>query len=110
MVLSASNMVYCGQGQKLQVMVQPISLIFTYLQNRSLIQVWLYEQENTRIEGSIVYDVYMNLILDDTEGTHSKTDRKTNGLDHAKRSYYSAPKCLQLEMTSWSQKYTEKAV
>uniref|UniRef100_A0A5F9DPP0 Uncharacterized protein n=1 Tax=Oryctolagus cuniculus TaxID=9986 RepID=A0A5F9DPP0_RABIT len=42
-------MAYCGQDQKVQkVMVQPINLIFTSLQNRSRIQVWLYEQfQNT---------------------------------------------------------------
>uniref|UniRef100_A0A8C9KNL7 Uncharacterized protein n=1 Tax=Panthera tigris altaica TaxID=74533 RepID=A0A8C9KNL7_PANTA len=40
-------MAYHGQGQKVQkVMVQPINLIFRYLQNRSWIQVWLDEQVN----------------------------------------------------------------
>ena len=48
-------MAYRGQGQKVQkVMVQPINLIFRYLQNRSHIQVWLYEQVNMRIEGCII--------------------------------------------------------
>uniref|UniRef100_A0A8C5Y521 Uncharacterized protein n=1 Tax=Microcebus murinus TaxID=30608 RepID=A0A8C5Y521_MICMU len=48
-------MAYRGQGQKVQkVMVQPINLIFRYLQNRSRIQVWLYEQVNIRIEGCII--------------------------------------------------------
>ncbi|XP_063091202.1 small nuclear ribonucleoprotein E-like [Cavia porcellus] len=64
-----------GQGQKVQkVMVQPINLIFRYLQNRSQIQVWLYEQVNMRTEGCIIgFDEYMNLILDDAEEIHSKT-------------------------------------
>ncbi|XP_049645932.1 small nuclear ribonucleoprotein E-like [Suncus etruscus] len=68
-------MAYCGQGQKVQkVMVQPINLIFRYLQNRSQIQVWLYEQVNMRIEGCIIgFDEYMNLVLDDAEEIHSKT-------------------------------------
>ncbi|XP_030417350.1 small nuclear ribonucleoprotein E isoform X2 [Gopherus flavomarginatus] len=58
-------MAYRGQGQKVQkVMVQPINLIFRYLQNRSRIQVWLYEQG---------FDEYMNLVLDDAEEIHSKT-------------------------------------
>uniref|UniRef100_A0A8C7EQ11 Uncharacterized protein n=1 Tax=Neovison vison TaxID=452646 RepID=A0A8C7EQ11_NEOVI len=48
-------MAYRGQGQKVQkVMFQPINLIFRYLQNRSRIQVWLYEQVNMRIEGCII--------------------------------------------------------
>ncbi|CAH6780264.1 AC096024.2 [Phodopus roborovskii] len=68
-------MVYCGQGQKVQkVMVQPINVIFRYLQNRFQIQVWLYEQVNMQIEGCIIgFDEYMNLVLDDTEEIHSKT-------------------------------------
>ncbi len=43
------------QGGKVQkVMVQPINLIFRYLQNKSRIQVWLYDNINHRIEGFIV--------------------------------------------------------
>ncbi|CAF1056251.1 unnamed protein product [Rotaria sp. Silwood1] len=58
-----------GPPTKVQkVMVQPINLIFRYLQNRSRIQVWLYEQTTTRIEGYIIgFDEYMNLVLDDAE-------------------------------------------
>lgn len=76
-------MAYRGQGQKVQkVMVQPINLIFRYLQNRSRIQVWLYEQVNMRIEGCIIgFDEYMNLVLDDAEEIHSKTkSRKQLGM------------------------------
>uniref|UniRef100_A0A8C0WSC8 Uncharacterized protein n=1 Tax=Castor canadensis TaxID=51338 RepID=A0A8C0WSC8_CASCN len=52
---------YLGQGQKVQkVMVQPINLIFRYSQNRSQIQVWLYEQVNMRIEGCIIGKCYTN--------------------------------------------------
>ena len=58
-----------GPQTKVQkVMVQPINLIFRYLQNRSRIQVWLYEQTATRIEGYIIgFDEYMNLVLDDAD-------------------------------------------
>jgi len=63
------NMATRGPQTKVQkVMVQPINLIFRYLQNRSRIQVWLYEQTTTRIEGYIIgFDEYMNLVLDDAE-------------------------------------------
>ncbi|CAF3027964.1 unnamed protein product, partial [Rotaria sp. Silwood2] len=63
------NMATRGPPTKVQkVMVQPINLIFRYLQNRSRIQVWLYEQTTTRIEGYIIgFDEYMNLVLDDAE-------------------------------------------
>lgn len=75
-------MAYNKPGQKVQkVMVQPINLIFRYLQNRSRIQVWLYEQVNLRIEGHIVgFDEYMNLVLDEAEEVHMKAKtRKTLG-------------------------------
>ncbi|MEJ1289273.1 small nuclear ribonucleoprotein E [Cricetulus griseus] len=73
-------MAYRGQGQRVQkVMVQPINLIFRYLQNRSQIQVRLYEQVNMQIEGCIIgFDEYMNLELDDAEESHSKTKSRNN--------------------------------
>jgi len=64
--------------QKVQkAMVQPINLIFRYLQNRSRVSIWVYEQINTRIEGHIVgFDEYMNLVLDDAEEINFKKDVK----------------------------------
>ncbi|XP_037841452.1 small nuclear ribonucleoprotein E-like [Chlorocebus sabaeus] len=69
-------MVYCGQGQKVQkVMTEPINLIFRFLQNRSQIQVWLYEQVNIWIEGCIIgFDEYMHFVLVDAEEIYSKTE------------------------------------
>jgi len=50
------------------------NLIFRYLQNRSRISVWLYENVNLRIEGIIVgFDEYMNIVMDDAEEYHQKT-------------------------------------
>lgn len=43
-----------GGGKVQKVMVQPINLIFRYLQNRSRIEIWLYENINHRIEGYII--------------------------------------------------------
>ncbi|XP_064467315.1 small nuclear ribonucleoprotein E-like [Ornithodoros turicata] len=67
-----------GPGQKVQkVMVQPINLIFRYLQNRARIQVWLYENVNLRIEGHIIgFDEYMNLVLDEAEEIYTKTKQR----------------------------------
>ena len=49
-------------------MTQPINLIFRFLQNKARIQVWLFENNELRIEGrSIGFDEYMNLVLDDAE-------------------------------------------
>ena len=48
---------------------------------RSRIQIWLYEQSNTRIEGHIIgFDEYMNLVLDEAEEVHIKNkNRKALG-------------------------------
>ncbi len=67
------KMAYQGQQKVQKVMVQPINLIFRFLQNRTRVQVWLYENVNTRIEGHIVgFDEYMNLVLDDAAEVHLK--------------------------------------
>lgn len=67
-------MSYKGNTKVQKVMVQPINLIFRYLQNRSRVQVWLYENINLRIEGHIIgFDEYMNLVLDDAEEYYVKT-------------------------------------
>ncbi|KAM5331053.1 small nuclear ribonucleoprotein E-like [Glossophaga mutica] len=81
-------MAHCGQSQKVQrVRVQPINLIFRYLQNRSWIRVQLYEQVNMQTEGCIIgFNEYMNLVLDDAEEIHSKTkSRKQLGWIMLKR-------------------------
>ena len=53
------------------------NLIFRYLQNRSRISVWLYENVNLRIEGIIVgFDEYMNVVMDDAEEFHMKTKNR----------------------------------
>lgn len=71
------KMSYKGPQKVQKVMVQPINLIFRYLQNRSRVQVWLFENVNLRIEGHIVgFDEYMNLVLDDAEEYHQKTKNR----------------------------------
>jgi small nuclear ribonucleoprotein E len=48
-----------------RVLVQPISLIFRFLQTKAPVQIWLYEQRDVRIEGRIIgFDEFMNLVLD----------------------------------------------
>ena len=45
-----------GSSQKVQkVMVQPINLIFRYLQNRTRVAVWLYENVNTRSRVALIF-------------------------------------------------------
>jgi small nuclear ribonucleoprotein E len=74
-------MAYKGPQKVQKVMVQPINLIFRFLQTRSRVQVWLYENVNLRLEGHIVgFDEYMNLVLDDAEEYHMRTkSRKSLG-------------------------------
>ena len=59
---------------KLQkVMTQPINLIFRFLQQHSLVHVWLYENTDFSIEGRVLgFDEYMNLVLDDAQEIHLK--------------------------------------
>ncbi|KAI8074128.1 small nuclear ribonucleoprotein-like protein E [Gongronella butleri] len=60
-----------------KVMVQPINLIFRYLQNKSRVQVWLYEKPDMRIEGQIIgFDEFMNLVLDQAEEVLTKDQSK----------------------------------
>ena len=61
-----------------KVMVQPINIIFRYLQNRSRIQIWLNENTKLRIEGTLIgFDEYMNLVLDDACEFNLKTNVKS---------------------------------
>ena len=60
-----------------KVMTQPINLIFRFLQSRTRIQVWLYENTSMRIEGRIIgFDEYMNVVLDDAEELDVKTKKR----------------------------------
>lgn len=74
-------MSFKGNTKVQKVMVQPINLIFRYLQNRSRVCVWIFENINLRIEGAIIgFDEYMNLVLDDAEEYNVKTPNKRKNL------------------------------
>ena len=55
-------MAYQGPQKVQKVMVQPINLIFRFLQNRTRVSVWLYENVNTRIEGKKVTCDYVKTL------------------------------------------------
>ena len=58
-------------------MTQPINLIFRFLQNKTRVQIWLYENTDLRIEGRIIgFDEYMNLVLDEAEELSIKKKTK----------------------------------
>lgn len=59
-----------------KAMTQPLTVIFRFLQNKARIQIWLYENVATRMEGKIIgFDEFMNVVLDDAEevDTRKKT-------------------------------------
>ncbi|EOD21539.1 small nuclear ribonucleo protein [Emiliania huxleyi CCMP1516] len=64
-----------------KIMTQPINLIFRFLQNKTRVQIWLYENTELRIEGKIIgFDEYMNLVLDEAEELlMKKKERKPLG-------------------------------
>ena len=52
-----------------------------FLQNKTRVQIWLYENTELRIEGKIIgFDEYMNLVLDEAEELlMKKKERKPLG-------------------------------
>ncbi|WWD18855.1 hypothetical protein CI109_103310 [Kwoniella shandongensis] len=51
-----------------KVMVQPINIIFSHLQKHTRTTIWLYDNNDFRIEAYIIgFDEFMNLVLDDAE-------------------------------------------
>ncbi|KAL7056048.1 hypothetical protein AAHC03_021163 [Spirometra sp. Aus1] len=70
-------MMHRGGGHAHKAIVQPISVLFSFMQKKSRVQVWLYEQCNLRIEGRIVgFDEYMNLVLVEACERHMKSGAK----------------------------------
>lgn len=69
-------MIHCFLSTVCIPFLQPINLIFRFLQSRQKIQIWLYDQADLRIEGRIIgFDEYMNLVLDEADEVSMK--RKT---------------------------------
>ncbi|ORY94203.1 hypothetical protein BCR43DRAFT_461695 [Syncephalastrum racemosum] len=64
-----------------KIMVQPINLIFRYLQNKARVQIWLFDKTDMRIEGRIIgFDEFMNLVLDEAEEVLVKGDKSRRPL------------------------------
>ncbi|KAI8877185.1 small nuclear ribonucleoprotein-like protein E [Backusella circina FSU 941] len=60
-----------------KIMVQPINLIFRYLQNKSRVQIWLFDKTDLRIEGQIIgFDEFMNLVLEDATEVDTKNNSR----------------------------------
>ncbi len=62
-----------GGGRK--VLLPPINFIFKLLQQRTTVQIWLYEQLGVRIEGKIRgFDEFMNLVIDEAVEVKQKLE------------------------------------
>ncbi|SBO26639.1 small nuclear ribonucleoprotein E, putative [Plasmodium knowlesi strain H] len=55
--------------------------IFRFFTNKTMVQIWLYDKPDTRIEGKILgFDEYMNMVLDESaEVSVKKNTRKDLG-------------------------------
>ena len=83
-----------------KIMVQPINLIFKYFQNKSRVEIWLYEKTQFLIEGMILgFDEFMNLVLDDSEEVNIKTNERTKLGKLIISSYY--VKSVRLKKFVW---------
>lgn len=62
-----------------RTMVPPINLIFKYLQQQSLVTIWLYEQTQSRIQGKIKgFDEFMNIVIEDAIEVSTEDGTKEN--------------------------------
>eukprot|EP00186_Timspurckia_oligopyrenoides_P004853 CAMPEP_0182446928 /NCGR_PEP_ID=MMETSP1172-20130603/9052_1 /TAXON_ID=708627 /ORGANISM="Timspurckia oligopyrenoides, Strain CCMP3278" /LENGTH=80 /DNA_ID=CAMNT_0024643121 /DNA_START=65 /DNA_END=307 /DNA_ORIENTATION=- len=58
-------------------MTQPINLIFKFLQTKTRVRLWIFEDANLQIEGVIIgFDEYMNLVLEDSEEINVKKNTR----------------------------------
>lgn len=58
-------------------MVPPINVMFGFLQHSNKVQIWLYEQTEARIEGTIRgFDEFMNVVVDDAVEVNYKKDSR----------------------------------
>ena len=58
--------------------INPLAVIFKFLQNKARVEIWLYDNNDIRLEGKILgFDEFMNIVLDETYEikVKSKTSR-----------------------------------
>ncbi len=54
--------------------LNPLAVVFKFLQSKSRVEVWLFDNDNIRFEGKILgFDEYMNIVLDETYEIKTKT-------------------------------------
>ena len=58
-------------------LVQPIHVLFNYLQQKEQVLVWLYDNPNVRFQGYVKgFDEFLNVVLDECVEINSKTDTR----------------------------------
>ncbi|KAJ5722790.1 Ribonucleoprotein LSM domain eukaryotic/archaea-type [Penicillium malachiteum] len=61
-----------------KTLLAPIHFIFSLLQKRSTVSIWLYEQLAFRIEGKIRgFDEFMNLVIDEAVEVRQATQTES---------------------------------
>lgn len=56
-------------------LVQPIHVLFNFLQQKEQVLVWLYDNPNVRYQGFIKgFDEFLNLVLGNCQSLNSKTN------------------------------------
>ena len=64
-------------GKIQKVLTQPVNVIYRFLQEKSVVQVWLHENKNLRMEGVLIgFDQFMNLVLDSAHELNLKDKTK----------------------------------
>lgn len=62
-----------GRQQQQRVLAQPINVIFKHLQQKTKVLIWLYDNDEMRLEGRIIgFDEFMNVVLDDASEVYLK--------------------------------------
>lgn len=68
------NNASAGGAKVKKVMTQAINLIFEFLKNKERVQIWLFENVTTKIEGVIIgFDEYMNVTMSDAVEIQTKS-------------------------------------
>mgnify|MGYP002779793326 FL=1 len=54
-------------------MLQPVAIIFRYLQDNTPVSIWLHDRADMRLEGVIIgFDEFMNVVLDSAKEVYPK--------------------------------------
>lgn len=57
----------------------PLAVIFKFLQSKARVEVWLFDNNDFRLEGKILgFDEFMNIVLDETYEIKTKSKQSTS--------------------------------